>query len=174
LRNFFNVAAICAEGARGESRTQRFACSARRRRLSDTCREWLLHEFAGAPAQPVLRDGDVPGEAADDARSACEHNQSNGDRHMSTPASEQYKGFAIGVQALRRAKERNEAPDAPRRFDIVVTITRQTSGEHGKTEMFGVPEHEPLESPIEAHKIGVQYARDIIDGKVEGQSVAGL
>jgi hypothetical protein len=122
----------------------------------------------------VLRDGNVAGEAANDAPSAFEHNQSNGDRHMSTPAIEQYKGFAIGVQALRRAKERDEAPDAPRRFDIVVTIARQASGERGKSEMFGVPEHEPLASPIEAHRIGVQYARDIIDGKIEGQSVTEL
>jgi hypothetical protein len=87
---------------------------------------------------------------------------------------EQYNGFTIGVQALRRAKEPDESSDAPRRFDIVVTITRMASGPRGKAEMFGVPEHEPLENPIEAHKIGLQYARDIIDGKVEGSSVAHL
>jgi hypothetical protein len=93
---------------------------------------------------------------------------------MSVSLTEQYKGFAIAVQALRRAKEGNEAPDGPRRFDIVVTISRQLSGEHGKSAMFGVPEHDPFESQIEAHKTGVQYARDIIDGKVDGQSVEGL
>lgn len=93
---------------------------------------------------------------------------------MSVPFTEQYKGFAIGVQALRRAKERDEAPDSPRHFDIVVTISRKASGERGKSEMFGVPEHEPLEDQIEAHKVGVQYARDIIDGKIEGSSVAHL
>jgi hypothetical protein len=93
---------------------------------------------------------------------------------MSTPFTEQYKGFEIGVQALRRAKEPDESRDAPRRFDIVVTISRMTSGERGKVDMFGVPEHEPLEDQIEAHKIGVQYARDIIDGKIEGCSVAHL
>ncbi len=93
---------------------------------------------------------------------------------MSVPFSEQYKGFAIGVQALRRAKEPDQASDAPRRFDIVVTISRKASGEHAKAEMFGVPEHAPLDDQIEAHKIGVQYARDIIDGKVDGTSVEHL
>ena len=93
---------------------------------------------------------------------------------MSLPFSEQYKGFAIGVQALRRAKEPDQASDAPRRFDIVVTISRKVSGEHAKAEMFGVPEHAPLADQIEAHKIGVQYARDIIDGKVDGTSVEHL
>jgi hypothetical protein len=93
---------------------------------------------------------------------------------MLEPFTEQYKGFAIGVQALRRAKEPDEAPNAPRRFDIVVTISRKSSGERGKSEMFGVPEHAPLGDPIEAHKIGVQYARDIIDGKIEGSSVDHL
>jgi hypothetical protein len=93
---------------------------------------------------------------------------------MRVPESEQYKGFAIAVQALRRARENGEAPDGPRHFDIVVTISRQLSGEHGKSEMFGVPEHDPFDSQIEAHKTGLQYARDIIDGKVDGQSVEGL
>src|SRR5690349_4850623 len=93
---------------------------------------------------------------------------------MSVPFSEQYKGFAIGVQALRRAKEPDESADAPRRFDIVVTISRKASGERSKAEMFGVPEHAPLDDQIEAHKIGVQYARDIIDGKVDGSSVTHL
>jgi hypothetical protein len=93
---------------------------------------------------------------------------------MMEPYSEQYKGYAIGVQALRRAKEPDEPPDAPRHFDIVVTISRKASGERGKSEMFGVPEHAPLSDQIEAHKIGLQYARDIIDGKVEGSSVEHL
>lgn len=88
--------------------------------------------------------------------------------------TEQYKGFSIGVQALRRAKEPNEAPDAPRHFDIVVMISRKASGERGKAEMFGVPEHDPLDDQIEAHKIGIQYAHDIIDGKVDGSSVEHL
>ena len=93
---------------------------------------------------------------------------------MSVPLTEQYKGFAIAVLALRRAKEVDEAADGPRRFDIVVTISRQLSGEHSKSEMFGVPEQDPFDSQIEAHKTGVQYARDIIDGKIDGQSVEGL
>lgn len=93
---------------------------------------------------------------------------------MLEPYTEQYKGFAIGVQALRRAKEPDEAFDGLRRFDIVVTISRKASGERGKSEMFGVPEHAPLGDQIEAHKIGVQYARDIIDGKIEGSSVDHL
>lgn len=93
---------------------------------------------------------------------------------MSVPFSEQYKGFAIGVQALRRAKEPEQSDDAPRRFDIVVTISRKVSGDRGKAEMFGVPEHAPLDDQIEAHRIGVQYARDIIDGKIDGSSVSHL
>ncbi|WP_206952235.1 hypothetical protein [Trinickia acidisoli] len=93
---------------------------------------------------------------------------------MSVPFSEQYKGFAIGVQALRRAKEPDQSDDSPRRFDIVITISRKASGERAKAEMFGVPEHAPLDDQIEAHRIGVQYARDIIDGKVDGTSVAHL
>ena len=93
---------------------------------------------------------------------------------MSVPFSEQYQGFAIGVQALRRAKEPDQPDDALRRFDIVVTISRTSSGEHAKAEMFGVPEHAPLSDQIEAHRIGAQYARDIIDGKVDGSSVAHL
>jgi len=93
---------------------------------------------------------------------------------MSVPFSEQYKGFAIGVQALRRAKEPHQPEDAPHHFDIVVTISRNASGERDKAELFGVPEHAPLEDQIEAHRIGVQYARDIIDGKVDGSSVTHL
>jgi hypothetical protein len=93
---------------------------------------------------------------------------------MQVPLPDIYKGFAITVQALRRAREHDDPPDAPRHFDIVVMISRQLSGESGKSEMFGVPEQAPFESPIEAHKAGVQYACDIIDGKVEGQSVEGL
>lgn len=93
---------------------------------------------------------------------------------MSLPFSDQYKGFAIGVQALRRAKESSEAADGLRQFDIVVTIARKASGEHSKAEMFGVPEHARLQDQLEAHRIGVQYARDIIDGKVQGSSVDHL
>jgi hypothetical protein len=93
---------------------------------------------------------------------------------MSEPFTEQYKGFSIGVQALRRAKEPDQAPSAPRHFDIVVMISRNASGERGKSEMFGVPEHEPLDDQIAAHKLGLQYARDIIDGKVDGSSVEKL
>ena len=93
---------------------------------------------------------------------------------MSVPFSEQYKGFAIGVQALRRAREPDQSHDAPHRFDIVITISRNASGERGKAEMFGVPEHAPLDDQIQAHRIGVQYARDIIDGKIDGSSVAHL
>jgi hypothetical protein len=93
---------------------------------------------------------------------------------MFEPYTEQYKGYAIGVQALRRAQEPDEASDAPRHFDIVVTISRKMRGERGKAEMFGVPEHEPLSDQLEAHKIGLQYARDIIDGKIDGSSVSHL
>ena len=93
---------------------------------------------------------------------------------MSVPFSERYKGFAIGVQALRRAKEPDQSDDAPHRFDIVVTISRNASGERGKAEMFGVPEHAPLDDQIQAHRVGIQYARDIIDGKIDGTSVAHL
>ncbi|RDU99320.1 hypothetical protein [Trinickia dinghuensis] len=93
---------------------------------------------------------------------------------MAVPFSEQYKGFAIGVQALRRAKEPDQSDNALRRFDIVVTISRKASGDRGKAEMFGVPEHAPLEDQLEAHRIGVQYAHDIIDGKVDGTSIDHL
>jgi hypothetical protein len=93
---------------------------------------------------------------------------------MSTPLSDHYKGFEIKVQALRRAKERDEPDDGPRHFDIVVTIARSSSGESGKAEMFGVPEQEPFDSPIDATRAGIDYARDIIDNKVEGQSVDEL
>jgi hypothetical protein len=93
---------------------------------------------------------------------------------MLVPQSEHYRGYAIAVQALRRAQEIDKPPDGLRYFDIVVTISRQLSGEHGKSEMFGVPEQAPFESQVEAHKTGVQYARDIIDGKVDGQSIDRL
>lgn len=93
---------------------------------------------------------------------------------MSEPFNEKYKGFSIGVQALRRAKEPGEAHEGPRHFDIVVMISRMASGERGKVEMFGVPEHAPLPDPIAAHKVGIRYARDIIDGKIEGSSVEHL
>ena len=41
---------------------------------------------------------------------------------MSTPLSDHYKGFEIHVQAMRRAKDRDDPDDGPRHFDIVVTI----------------------------------------------------
>jgi hypothetical protein len=93
---------------------------------------------------------------------------------MSTPLSDHYKGFEIKVQALRRARERDDPEDGPRHFDIVVTISRSASGESGKTEMFGVPDQEPFESPIDATRAGIDYARQIIDKQVEGQSVEDL
>lgn len=93
---------------------------------------------------------------------------------MSTPLADHYKGFEIHVQALRRAKERDEPDDGPRHFDIVVTISRSASGESGKTEMFGVPEQAPFDSPIDATRAGIEYARQIIDKKVEGESVDEL
>jgi hypothetical protein len=93
---------------------------------------------------------------------------------MSTPLTDHYKGFEISVQALRRAKAHDEPEDGPRHFDIVVTISRSTSGESGKTEMFGVPEQEPFESPIDAARAGIEYARQIIDKEIDGQSVDEL
>ncbi|WP_321791065.1 hypothetical protein [Caballeronia sp. J97] len=93
---------------------------------------------------------------------------------MSTPLSDHYKGFEIKVQALRRAKERDEPDDGPRHFDIVVTIAKSAHGESGRSVMFGVPEQAPFDSPIDATRAGIDYARDIIDNKVEGQSVDDL
>jgi hypothetical protein len=93
---------------------------------------------------------------------------------MSHPLSDHYKGFEIHVQALRRAKERDEPDDGPRHFDIIVTISRSASGDSGKSEMFGVPEQEPFDSPIDATRAGIDYAREIIDKKVEGESVDDL
>jgi hypothetical protein len=93
---------------------------------------------------------------------------------MSHPLSDHYKGFEIHVQALRRGKERDEAEDAPRHFDIVVTISRSSGGENAHQEMFGVPDTERFESPIEATRAGIDYARNIIDKKVDGQSVEEL
>src|SRR5690349_5111826 len=93
---------------------------------------------------------------------------------MSTPLSDHYKGFEIKVQALRRAKERDEPDDGPRHFDIVVTIVKSAHGESGRSVMFGVREQESFESPIDATRAGIGYARDIIDNKVEGQSVEDL
>ncbi|MDB5780681.1 hypothetical protein [Caballeronia mineralivorans] len=93
---------------------------------------------------------------------------------MSHPSSDHYKGFEISVQALRRAKERDEPDNGPRHFDIVVTISRSASGESGKSEMFGVPEQEPFDSPIDATRAGIDYARAIIDKKVDGESVDDL
>jgi hypothetical protein len=93
---------------------------------------------------------------------------------MTGPLSDHYKGFEISVQALRRGKERDEPDDGPRHFDIVVTISRSSAGESGRSEMFGVPDQEPFESPIEATRAGIDYARKIIDKQVEGQSVDEL
>jgi hypothetical protein len=93
---------------------------------------------------------------------------------MSHPLSDHYKGFEINVQALRRAKDRDEPDDGPRHFDIIVTISRSASGESGKQEMFGVPDTEPFDSPIDATRAGIDYAREIIDKKVDGESVEEL
>jgi hypothetical protein len=102
------------------------------------------------------------------------HNIQSKESLMSTPLSDHYKGFEIKVQALRRARERDDPEDGPRHFDIVVTISRSSSGESGRAEMFGVPDQEPFESPIDATRAGIDYARDIIDHKIEGQSVDEL
>ncbi|MFT4438498.1 hypothetical protein [Caballeronia sp. 15715] len=93
---------------------------------------------------------------------------------MSHPLSDHYKGFEITVQALRRGKERDEPDDGPRHFDIVVNISRSASGEGSKSEMFGVPEQEAFDSPIDATRAGIEYARSIIDKKVKGESVDEL
>jgi hypothetical protein len=93
---------------------------------------------------------------------------------MSTPLADHYKGFEIKVQALRRARDRDESSDSPRHFDIVVTIARSAAGESGRAAMFGVPDTEPFDSPIDATRAGIDYARRIIDGDVEGQSVESL
>jgi hypothetical protein len=93
---------------------------------------------------------------------------------MSHPLSDHYKGFEIHVQALRRAKDRDEPDDGPRHFDIIVTISRSASGESGRQEMFGVPDTEPFDSPIDATRAGIDYARAIIDKKVDGESVEEL
>ncbi|VXB98908.1 conserved hypothetical protein [Burkholderia sp. 8Y] len=93
---------------------------------------------------------------------------------MSTPLADHYKGYAIQVQAMRRAKERDEPDDGPRHFDIFVTISRSAAGESGRSIMFGVPEQEPFESPIEATRAGIEYGRKIIDNEIEGESVAEL
>ncbi|GAB5099993.1 hypothetical protein P9250_25280 [Caballeronia sp. LP006] len=93
---------------------------------------------------------------------------------MSTPLSDHYKGFEIKVQALRRAKERDEPDDGPRHFDIVTTISRSAHGDSGRTAMFGVPDQEPFESPIDAVRAGIDYARKIIDNEIEGESVEDL
>ncbi|KNE76064.1 hypothetical protein BCRE_0530 [Candidatus Burkholderia crenata] len=88
--------------------------------------------------------------------------------------SDHCKGFEISVQAFRRGKERDELDDGPRRFDIIVNISRGASSESGKSEMFGVPEQEPFNSPIDATRVGIEYAWAIIDKKVEGESVDEL
>jgi hypothetical protein len=93
---------------------------------------------------------------------------------MSTPLSDHYKGYEIKVQALRRAKDRDEPEDSPRHFDIMVTISRSAAGESGRSAMFGVPDQAPFESPIDAVRAGIDYGRDIIDKKVEGESVEDL
>jgi hypothetical protein len=90
---------------------------------------------------------------------------------MSSPLSDHYKGFTIHIQALRRAKDRDDADDSPRHFDIVVEISR---GGSSKSAMFGVPEQPPFPSPIEATRAGIDYARAIIDNKVDGISVEAL
>jgi hypothetical protein len=89
---------------------------------------------------------------------------------MSTPMHDHYKGYDINVQALRREKERDAPDGAPRHFDVVVTLSRSTASGHVKTQMFGVPTPEPFADPIAAHRAAIQYARDLIDGKVAEQS----
>jgi hypothetical protein len=93
---------------------------------------------------------------------------------MSTPLSDHYKGFEIRVQALRRAKDRDEPDDVPRHFDIVVEITRSASGASGKSAMFGVPEQAPFESPIDAVRAGIDYGRKIVDGEIDDASLDSL
>jgi hypothetical protein len=93
---------------------------------------------------------------------------------MSTPLSDHYKGFEIKVQALRRARDRDDPDDGPRHFDIVVTIGRSAHGESGRAEMFGVPSDDPFDSPIDATRAGIDYARKIIDKQVDGVSVEHL
>jgi hypothetical protein len=93
---------------------------------------------------------------------------------MSTPASDHYKGFDITVQAMRRRGDSQKPSDAMRHFDIVVNLTRQGAAAHAKSGMFGMPTPEPFDSPIAAHKAAVAFAHDLIDGKIEGQSVDDL
>lgn len=92
---------------------------------------------------------------------------------MSTPMHDHYKGYDINVQALRREKERDAPSDAPRHFDVVITLSRSTVSGHVRTQMFGVPTPEPFSDPIAAHRAAVQYAHDLIDGKVAGESLGG-
>jgi hypothetical protein len=93
---------------------------------------------------------------------------------MSTPAPHRYKGFEIAAQAMRRLADPGDPSDADRRFDVTVTITRQASGAEGKSALFGVPTPEPFASPMAAQKAGVEYARAIIDGKIDDHSVDEL
>jgi hypothetical protein len=93
---------------------------------------------------------------------------------MSTPLADHYKGFQIHVQAMRRAKERDEPDDGPRHFDIFVTISRSAAGENGRSAMFGLPDQEPFESPVDATRAGIDYGRKIIDNEIEGESVENL
>ncbi len=95
-------------------------------------------------------------------------------RSMSTSLSDHYKGFEIKVQALRRAKDRDEPDDGPRHFDIVVAIARSSAGQSGQAVIFGVPDSEPFASPIDAMRAGIASARQIIDNKIEGQSVEDI
>jgi hypothetical protein len=93
---------------------------------------------------------------------------------MSAPLSDHYKGFEIKVQALRRAKDRDDPADGPRHFDIVVTIARSSAGDSGHSAIFGVPDQEPFDSPIDAVRAGIDYGRRIIDKDVDGESVEDL
>ncbi|KMQ80768.1 hypothetical protein BPMI_02536c [Candidatus Burkholderia pumila] len=78
------------------------------------------------------------------------------------------------MQALRRAKDRDDPDDSPRYCDIVVTIRRSAHGESGRAEMFGVPSDEPFDSLIDAMRAGIDYARKIIDKEIAGISVEDL
>lgn len=93
---------------------------------------------------------------------------------MSTPSSNRYKGFDISVQVVRRPGDADDPADGPRHFDIVVNLTRQGGGADAKSGMFGMPATERFDSPMAAQGAAIAFARDLIDGKVEGESVEGL
>jgi hypothetical protein len=93
---------------------------------------------------------------------------------MSTPSINRYKGFDINVQVMRRGGNANEPADGPRHFDIVVNLTRQIGGADAKSGIFGMPVTERFDSPMAAQRAAIAFARDLIDGKIEGESVDDL